>query len=195
MSLIKVDPASIQQFVGKVNDNVEQIQHALNGLVSEVSGVHYYGPNSVNFKQTATEMSSTYANQVQQLLTEAGAAINTSTNNIAVALGSSVPQVNVSPMTVKPADITNTNDVVDVDTSALNALTGPVTARTNNVAEALKSITGALESTIWQGAAKDAAVQAVGDAMNGATRASEDACNSINDYINKQVESVIAADK
>ena len=85
--------------------------------------------------------------------------------------------------------------MVDVDVSGLEAIKPVVTQRIQAVRDQLDTNLRMLESTDWQGSAKEAAVQAVTGITTNAKSKAVESETSISQFIQKQIDSVLQADK
>jgi hypothetical protein len=194
MTLIRVDPASVQQYGREAQTAFEQMHRSLVELADEVVGVRYFGPNAVAFKTECGRLAADFANRLHLDMAAMADAVRRSTSNIAAALGGQPIHIRVDARAITPPS-PEVVDVVDVDTAALEAAVPVVGRRFTELRDQLTSNFQQLQATDWEGNAKLAAVDAVGGFTTSARQKCDGAEQSLSDFIRRQVQSVVAADR
>ena len=194
MTIIRVDPASVRTYGTQAQSLFEQMHQSLVQLVDEVVAVRYFGPNAVAFKTEAGRMAADFANKLHLDMAAMANAVRTSTSNIAASLGGApiVIQVDSRPI-VPPTPATV--DYVDVDTAALEGIVPVVTNRFSSLRTDLTSNFQRLQQTDWEGMAKLSAVDVVGGFTTSARQKCDAAEQSMADYIRRQIDAVVTADR
>ena len=194
MTVVRVNPASVRQYGNDAEAKFGEIRSELVTLVNSVTEVRYFGPNAVQFKTSAGQMASDFANKLNQDIAAISSAVRSSTSAIAGSLGGEpiVIEVNVSP--ISPPGVESV-DYVDVDTSALESLTGTVTGHFGRITGLFDQHLQRLLGTDWEGNAKQQASQSVSAFTTRAKGSAEQAQQSLTTYIRSQVEAVTAADR
>lgn len=194
MTVVRVNPASVRQYGNAAETTFGEIRTELVNLVNAATQVRYFGPNAVQFKTNAGQLAADFANKLNQDIASISGAVRASTSAIAGSLGGEpiVIEVNVSP--ISPPGV-ETVDYVDVDTSALESLTGTVTGHFGRVTALFDQHLQKLLATDWEGNAKQQASQAVSGFTSRAKTTAEQAQTSLTRYINSQLQAVVAADK
>lgn len=195
MSVIRVNPASIESYSRNASQQFEHMRSELEALTRDVVAVRYFGPNAQNFKTQAGQLAVEFANALIADLRGIAEAIRSSTSNISAALGGGVVAIDFDGSPVAAPDVPAATDTVDVDTSALEALRPVVTSRFASLQEALQAHLSALQGTDWEGQAKQGAVDAVTQFTNSARAKASEAESNLNQTIDQQVNSVLAADR
>lgn len=193
MTLIRVNPASIQQYGREAQSAFEQIHHSLLELVNEVVAVRYFGPNAVSFKSECGRMAAEFANSLHLDISAMADAVRRSTSNIAASLGGQPIQIHVDARPITPPS-PEVVDYVDVDTAALDAIVPAVARRFAELRQQLTTHLQRLQATDWEGNAKLSAVDAVGGFTAAARQKCDAAEQSVTSVIRHQVQSVVAAD-
>lgn len=194
MTKIRVNPASVKSYGTSASAIFVDISHQLHAMVNECVEVHFYGPNSVDFKRKAGELASEFANTMHKDMAAMADAVKTSTSNIAKSLGGQPIAITVDKKPISPP-APKVVDYVDVDTAALEALVPVVNKHFEAIRAGLHKHLKDLTATDWEGTAKTDAVSKVSGFTSKALSACDDASKSINKYINAQITSVMAADK
>ncbi len=194
MTQIRVNPESVRGYGRQAGAIFAQIHTELTKLVDDVVGVHYFGPNAVDFKTKAGQLAADFAAKLHQDIAAMADAVRTSTSNIAASLGGTPISITVDNKAITPPTPAKV-DYVDVDTEALTGL-GPVvgnhfTALANHLATHQR----ALGATDWTGAAKNTAVEAVARLTTTASGHCQAAHQAISTYITDQVNASVAADR
>jgi hypothetical protein len=196
MTTIRVSAPSVRAYGTQAQDIFGEIHTSLGQLVNDVTNVEYRGPNAASFKAKCGQMAADFANRMHTDMAAMAEAVRASTSNIAGSLGGSAITISVEakPFIVGPVEKAD-GEETHVETAGLEALTPVVTQRFSAIREGLASHMSALQATDWAGNAKDTAVTTV----SGYTRTAQGNCqtaeSSITDYIARQLESVLAADK
>jgi len=193
MTLIRVNPTSVQTYGGAAQQTFEAMRGTLESLVGDVIGVHYFGPNSVQFKTQSGQLAAQFANSLNADMGAMANSVRASTSNIAGSLGGAAISIEVLGTAITPGEVAAV-DYVDVDTTALESLIPVVTTRFTSLREGLTSHLTALQNTDWEGNAKVAAVEAVSAYTTSAQAKCDTAEASITSYVRTQIDSVTAAD-
>jgi hypothetical protein len=195
MSVIRVNPESIQQYAGAAQERFDAIRSDLEGLTRDVVAVRYYGPNAGQFKTRCGELATEFSQAMLADLGQIAEAVRASTSNISASLGGQpvTIAVNGSPVTAPAVDAGDGS--VDIDTSALEALRPVVAGRFAAINESLTTHLNRLEATDWEGQAKVGAVDLVSRFTAQARSRAEEAQSSITAAVDKQINAVLAADK
>ena len=195
MSVIRVNPGSIQAYSRTASAQFEQMRSELEMLTRDVVAVRYFGPNAQAFKSQTGQLAMEFANALIADMRGIAEAIRSSTSSISAALGGDAIVIEFDGSPVAVPDVPAATDAVDVDTSALEALRPVITARFNALTEALRSHLSSLQGTDWEGQAKQGVVESVSQiTASGTARASEAEAN-LTQAIDEQVRSVLAADR
>lgn len=194
MTLIRVDPQSVRAYGTEAQHLFDGMRQSLVQLVDDVVAVRYYGPNAVAFKTEAGRMASDFANTLHVDLAAMADAVSRSTSNIAAALGGAPITIGVDPRAITPPS-PEVVDYVDVDTSALEAQIPIVGARFGELRESLTTNLQRLQATDWEGNAKLMAVDAVSGFTTAARAKCDEGQQSMADFMRRQVDAVLAADR
>jgi hypothetical protein len=194
MTLIRVNPESVQRYGNEAQQIFDAMHGSLVGLVDESVTVRYFGPNAVAFKTECGRLAADFANRLHIDIAAMADAVRVSTSNIAAALGGSPIAIGVDGRAIV-APTPPTVDYVDVDTAALEGLVPQVVGRFDALRSSLTEHLGRLQATDWEGNAKLAAIDAVSGFTASARGTCDEAETSITTYIRTQLESVVAADR
>ena len=194
MTVIRVNPASVQQYGRDAQAAFEQMHQSLVELVGEVVAVRYFGPNAVAFKSECGRLAADFAGRLHVDMAAMADAVRRSTSNIATALGGQPIQLSVDARPIVPPT-PEVVDVVDVDTTALEAMVPVISGRFGELRDQLTVNFQKLQATDWEGHAKLAAVDAVGGFTSSARHTCDAAEQSLADAIRRQVQAVVAADR
>jgi hypothetical protein len=194
MTVIRVNPESVQQYGREAQRIFDAMHTALVTMVNEAVGVHYYGPNAVAFKTECGRLAAEFANALHTDLQQMATAVRTSTSNIAAALGGGPISIPIDGRAITPPT-PPTVDYVDVDTTALEAFVPTVEQRFEALRQGLNEHLSRLQATDWTGNAKLAAVDAVGSYTTSARGKCDSAQTSVTAYIRSQLDAVLAADR
>ncbi len=63
MTLIRVNPESVQRYGVEAQRIFDAMQQSLVGMVDQAVGVRYFGPNAVTFKTECGRMAADFANR------------------------------------------------------------------------------------------------------------------------------------
>lgn len=195
MSVIRVNPEDVRAYAAFANERFEAIRGELESLTHQVATVHYVGPNAVQFKTRCGEMAAEFSNALLSDLGGIADAVSASTSAISSSLGGEPVNIAVNGSTVTPPPVEPGDGSVDIDTSALEALTPVVSQRLGALQDALAAHLNRLEGTDWQGTAKERAVEEVRGFTSTARGRSDEAQNSINAAIDQQISAVMSADR
>ncbi len=193
MTIIRVNPASVQAYGNDAQEKFNTIREELVALVTATVEVRYFGPNAVDFKTRAGELASNFANDLNRDLGAIADAIRTSTSNIAASLGGSAIDISVNGSPITPQAVASV-DFVDVDTSALDGLTSTVNRHFASISALFDGHLAKLESTDWEGNARTDAVSNVTRFTQSAKGKCEEAQTQLNTFITNQIEAVLTAD-
>ena len=194
MSVIRVNPASVQKYGADAQARFGDIHQRLVELVNSVATVRYFGPNAESFKLKTAELAQSFAVNTHTKMSQIADAVKTSTSNISNALGGQPISIQVVSSPVTIPTITKA-DYVDVDVTALSELKGTVSDKFGLINAAFDANRTALANTDWQGQARESAVGAVNTITEAAKSAALSALEGINKAIQSQIEAVNAADK
>ncbi len=194
MTLIRVEPESIRRYGYTAQSIFDEMHGSLVGLVNQVVGVRYLGPNAFAFKSEVGRLAADFANRLHVDMQSMAEAVRISTTNIAAALGGSPISIHLDPRPITPQSPV-TVDFVDVDTAALEALIPVVVARFEALRHGLNTNVSQLEATDWQGNAKRSVVDAVGRVSASARGRCDTAEGAITSFVHRQLEGVLAADR
>jgi hypothetical protein len=194
MTLIRVNPESVRAYGRETQQAFDAMHRSLAGLVDEVVGVRYFGPNAVTFKTACGRMACEFAKRLHLDISAMADAVRISTSNIATALGGQPIHVRIDDRPVTPP-LPVTVDYVDVDTAALEALVPAVGQRFELLRGHLTSNLERLRATDWEGVAKLTAVDVVAGFTASARAKCDEAEASLADVIRRQVDAVVTADR
>ena len=194
MTLIRVNPESVRAYGNEAQGIFNAMRQSLNTMVNDVVAVRYYGPNAVAFKTECGRIASEFANKLGQDLAAMAQAVTASTTNIATSLGGAPVVIDVDPSPIAPP-APEVVDYVDVDTSALESQIPVVGQRFSELQDSLTSNFQRLQATDWEGNAKLMAVDAVGGFTTSAHGKCQEAQQALSDYMRRQVDAVVAADR
>ncbi len=194
MTLIRVNPESVRAYGNEAQGIFDGMRQSLITMTNDVVAVRYFGPNAVAFKTECGRISADFALKLGQDLAAMAQAVTASTSNIAASLGGAPVVINVetAPITPPAPEVV---DYVDVDTSALEAQIPVVGQRFNELQQNLTSNFQRLQATDWEGNAKLMAVDAVGGFTTSAHAKCQEAQQALSDYMRRQVDAVVAADR
>lgn len=194
MTLIRVNPESIQRYGHESQVIFDEMRASLLALVDHVVAVRYFGPNAFAFKSECGRLAADFANRLHRDMSAMADAVRASTTNIATSLGGGAIMIRLDPRPIVPP-APQVVDFVDVDTAALDSLLTVVSSSFESLRLALDTHLTKLQATDWQGRAKLAAV----DAVSGFTASARHQCDlaerSISAYVRGQVQAVLAADR
>ncbi|MFZ4515899.1 MAG: hypothetical protein ACOYN3_06265 [Acidimicrobiia bacterium] len=194
MTTIRVNPASVKSYGNSATAIFASVSHDLQSMVTETVEVHYFGPNSVQFKTECGRLASEFANALHKDMAAIADAVRLSTSNIATALGGTTISIVVDNKPITPP-APKAVDYVDVNTEALEGLVPTVNKHFDAIRSGLDKHLADLKATDWQGQAKESAVGAVSTFTNSAKGRCDEAQKSIVKFITDQVNAVKAADK
>jgi hypothetical protein len=185
-----VNPDSVRQYAKQAQSNFETMRSELDRLVTSVAEVRYLGENAFAFKTGVSELSVEFANKFGHDLAAIADHIRTVTSNIASSLGGQPISIDVKGGTIS-APVIQKSDVVDVDTAALEALSGTVKRHFSVLTDNLDQHLRALDATDWVGQAKDSVSQGV----RQYTQKLRNNCDEVNGQITKRINDQVAAAK
>jgi len=194
MTVIRVNPESVRAYGADAQARFEAIRTELEALVRAVTEVRYFGPNAVDFKTRSGQMAADFANKLTQDMGAIADAVRTSTTNIAASLGGAPVIIEVAGGTIAPPAVQSV-DYVDVDTSALEGLQGTIDRHFASILDSFDQHLQRLQSTDWQGNAREQAVGQVQGFTSAAKARTSEAQASLNQYISSQLQSVTTADR
>lgn len=194
MTLIRVNPESVRAYGNQAQGLFDEMHQSLVTMVGDVVAVRYYGPNAVAFKTECGRMAAEFANRLHLDLGAMADAVSRSTSNIAAALGGAPVIIRVDGRPIAPPS-PEVVDYVDVDTSALEAQIPVVGNRFDELRTNLTRNLEALGATDWEGNAKLMAVDAVGGFTTSARGKCDEAHSALAEFMRRQVDAVVAADR
>lgn len=194
MTLIRVNPESVRGYGREAQNVFEAMHQSLVQLVNDVVAVRFFGPNAVAFKTECGRVATEFATKLHTDMGAMSDAVRQSTSNIAASLGGAPIVITLESRPITPPTPA-TVDYVDVDTAALEGVMPVATSHFANLRQGLTTNLERLGATDWEGTAKINAV----DAVQGFTTSAKGKCDTteqaLTDYIERQVESVLAADR
>lgn len=194
MSIIRVNPESIQHYSRAASGQFEQMRTALDALVRDVVEVRYFGPNAERFKTECGALAVAFSNAMITDMRAIAEAVQSSTTAISSSLGGGQVSIVFDPSPVAPPTVPPASEVVDLDTSALDGLQATVTGHFSTIQDALAAHLNALQATDWEGTAKQNALEAVSTFTGSARGKATEAQSNINQTITQQIDAAISAD-
>ncbi|MCC5948804.1 MAG: hypothetical protein JJT89_10155 [Nitriliruptoraceae bacterium] len=195
MSIIRVNPESIQSYSRAASGQFDQMRASLDALVRDVVEVRYFGPNAQQFKTECGTLAVEFSNAMINDLRQIAEAVRSSTTAISASLGGGAVSIQFDGSPVAAPSVPPASDVVDLDTSALEGLQPMVTGHFSTIQEALTAHLGSLQGTDWEGTAKMNAVDTVSTFTTAARSKATEAQTNINRAISDQISSAVAADR
>jgi hypothetical protein len=193
-SLKRVNPTDVQAYGTAAQGYFDSIYTALTTLCSDVVGVHYYGTNAYQFKYDAGELAEAFARGMAKDLGSLADGIRATTSNIAGALGGAPISITVSGKEINAPTPQADTGIQEVDPTALTDLITTVGTRFTEISDAMEGHKTRLENTDWKGDARDGTLTMVAGWTTNAQTKATDAQTKLVDFINKQIETVGAAD-
>ncbi len=194
MTLIRVNPESVQRYGSAAQSIFDGMHSSLVAHVNEVVAVRYFGPNAVAFKTECGRLAADFANRLHADMGAMADAVRTSTSNIAASLGGAPIVIRLDPRAIVPP-APQTVDYVDVDTAALDALVPVIGQRFEVLRQGLSDHLARLRATDWEGNAKLSAVDTVSSFTASARTTCDAAEQSVVAYVRSQLQAVLAADR
>lgn len=194
MTVIRVDPASVEQYGRQAQANFDLVHAALSELVRDVVTVRYSGPHAVAFKTDCGRRAAEFAARLHGDLAAIADVVRASTSNIAAALGGRpvLLRVDARPIVPPTPDVV---EFVDVDTVALEGLVPVVAGCFTEVRSLLSAHLSALQATDWHGFAKSTVVERVATLTASARSACDTSEQALTSFVRDQVRSVELADR
>ena len=127
MTLIKVDPVSVRKYGDDAQRIFTQIRARLQQLSDDVVSVNYEGVNAADFKKRTGQIAAEFSMNLVKDMGSMAEAVRVATTNIAGSLGGAPITIQVNGQAITPHDVTAA-DTSQVDTSALEALKGTISA-------------------------------------------------------------------
>jgi len=189
-SVIRVNPESVRQYAREAQSSFEAMRSELERLVKSVAEVRYEGENAFAFKTGISELSVEFANKFSTDMSGIADHIRAVTSNIAGSLGGQPITIEVKGGTIS-APVIQKSDVVDVDTTQLEALAGTVKRHFGVLTDNLDQHLRDLEKTDWVGQAKDSVSQGV----RQYTQKLRNNCDEVNGQITKRINDQVVAAK
>lgn len=193
MSVIRVNPPSIESYRRSASQQFDQMRSELGSLARDVVSVPYFGPDAYDFKVQCSQLAVGYADALITDLRGIADAVRGSTTNISAALGGRTVDIEFDGSPVVAPDVAAADETVDLDTSALEALRSVITSRFASLREELQAHLSMLQGTDWEGTAKQGAVDIVQQFTNSARAKADEAESNLNQTIDTQIASVLAA--
>ena len=175
-----MNPASVRAYGIRADEEFQSIRSQMQALVDDVVNVNYLGPNAHAIKTQCGQMASDFTTKLSSDVTAIVGAVQKATSDISASLGGAPLTINVNTAPITPPSVPAPPEFVQVDTSALTALTGTVTSHMTAIDSALDDHLSALESTDWTGNAKDEAVSAVSQFTSAAKSQTQASQSQIN---------------
>lgn len=194
MTVIRVDPTSVQQYGRRAQATFDQMHRALSDLVRDVVTVRYAGPNAVAFKTDCGRLAVDFAGRLHADLSTIAEVVRTSTSNIATALGGQPVQLHVDARPIVPPT-PEVVDFVDVDTSALDALIPVIGRCFGELRAQLSAHLEGLRATDWEGHAKVLVVERVAGVTASARNSCDVSEQALSSFVRQQVRAVELADR
>lgn len=194
MTIIRVNPSSIQAYGADAQDKFNMIRAELDKLVAECADVRYFGANAVQFKTQCGQLAADFATQLVQKMGAIADVVRSATSNIASSLGGTPISISVDGATVAVPSVPAV-DYVDVDTAALEGLIPRVSASFSKIDELFDAHLQKLSSTDWEGNAKDEAVNTVRNFTGNAKASSGDSRTKVTSFVQSQIDNVLKADR
>jgi hypothetical protein len=195
MTVIRVNPESIQSFSLKASEQFAAIRQNLEAVTREVVEVRYWGPNASQFKQRCGEIAVDLSNALIRDLGSISEAVRDATSAISSALGGERVAIQFDGTPIGAPSVPAADGVVDIDTSALEALKPSIGRQFDAVSDALDRTLADLGATDWLGTAKETAVDLVGQFTASARQKVSELATNLNSTIDQQIESVRSADR
>jgi len=195
MSLIRVNPDSIRQYAAAAQTQFDAVRGELQALVNDAVEVRYFGPNAVEFKTRCGQMAADFAQRLGQDLGHIADAVRVSTSAVATSLGGTPISISVNGASVAVPSVPAGDGSVEIDPSGLEALKPAVTRRIGAIGSQLSAHLHNLQTTDWQGQAKESAVAAVTGFTHAAETRADEARSQITAYIDAQIGDVVARDR
>ena len=193
--MIYVDPQSVRSYGIGAEEIFNSIRTDLTSLVQDVVDVNYSGENAVQFKTDCGALAADFATALNSDLRAIAEAVRASTSNITGALGGPPVNIEFNGGTISVPPVPAGDGTYSADPAGLEGLKGTVTSRFGSINEHFGTHLSRLTATAWTGGAKDQAVQAVTSFTNAARGKVDDESASLTNFIEKQLESLRAADK
>lgn len=195
MSVIRVNPDSIQAYARTASGQFAKACEAMQQLANEVVAVRYFGPNAFDFKTNCGRLAEDYATKLKSDLGQIADAVRVSTSNIAASLGGQPINISLSSAKITAPQPDKGDGSVDLDVDALAQLKPAVERHFGEIVASLDAHLRALESTDWQGQAKESAKGVVSEMTGKAKTHAAEAQKSIVKYIDDQINAAQAADR
>jgi hypothetical protein len=191
---ILVDPTSIQEYASNAQGYFDSLQADLKGLVNDIVTVRYEGGNAFTFKTEAGTIAAQFANNLAVDIAAVADAISTSTSNILLSLGNDPVKITVSSETFTARAPEGKTVAVAVETDAMETLINTVLARFESIKGWITKNQTGIEATMWQGTAKNNAVDQVSAFTTVANAKADTANTTLTNYIRSQIDTSIEAD-
>lgn len=191
---INVDPNSVRAYGNSAQEIFAGVQSALEGLVTDVVNVNYKGENAVEFKTGCGNLAAEFGTALNKDMRAIADAVQDSTTNIARALGGGPVIIEFSGGMVTVPAVPPGDGTYSADTAGLEALKGTVNNRLGAITQHLDDNYQRLNATAWTGNAKDQAMQTVSGFTNKAKTKVTETSTTLTNYIERQLETLRAAD-
>lgn len=195
MSVIRVNPESIESYRRTASAQFDHMRSELEALTRDVVAVRYFGPNAYTFKTQCGQLAVEFANALISDLRGIAEAVRASTTNISAALGGRTVDIEFDGSPVAPPEVPAADETMDIGTSALEALRPVITSRFASLQEALQAHLSTLQGTDWEGTARQGAVDIVQQFTSSARAKAGEAESNLNQAIDGQVNAALAADR
>lgn len=195
MSVIRVDPESVRSYGRQASERFVSIRQYLDTVATEVVQVRYFGPNASQFKQRCGQIAQDLSNELLTNLAGIAGAVREATTAISAALGGDRVDIEFDGSPIVAPSVPPASDLVDIDTSALEALKPSILQQFHAVGAELESNLEALRATDWLGQAKESAVDQVTQLTAAARTKLDELATSLTGTIDTQIEAVRNADR
>jgi hypothetical protein len=195
VTVVRVNPDSIREYARLARSQFELIRTALQFVTADVVGVRYLGPNAYNFKVQTGEMAAQFSLGLLGEIQLIAQAVSQATSNTSSALGGEVVAISVDGTPLPVPAVEPGGEVVDVDTSALDALKPRLAASFTSIGDMLQKHLERFQATDWQGQAKAGAIDAVSEFTRRAQVRAQDSHRSLEGAIDQQIAAVLSADR
>lgn len=192
-SLKRVDPGSVATYGPAANTHAGNVFSVLQGLLNDVVGVQYFGPNAFKFKTDAGKQADTFADAFMKDFINFAQSVASQTSNLAGSLGGGKINITVDVSKLNPPT-PEVVDYVEVETTALTELIETVDRRFQSVKDELDSHVKTVKGLDWIGNTQQNTMEFVTTWTSKARTTADDARTALVDFIKAQIEQVDAAD-
>ena len=196
-SLKVVNPPEVLAYGTRVNTRVDEMFTELNTLSQNCVDVDYEGTNAFAFKTEAGTKAVEFGKALALQINDLKTGIAKATSAIAGALGGAAITLDLSDNTITAPTPKSDSGVQIAAPTALTDLITQINTRFLNLANSIDGLNALPENsrTGWMGDARNATEQFVGDWSKTAKDTCETARQSFVDFVTKQRDSVVDADR